>query len=118
MSNGPPFLSGFESADFTSDDVESRVQADMSMGSKPRLGALGQSALLPGVDGQFGRPRALRASGFDLDKSEHRATADNEVELDAARPDVSIEDAISSAPQEVEGLLLARVAEGQMQSRA
>ena len=51
----------------------------MPMRPEPRLGALGQSALFREVDRQFGKSRALGASGFDLDKSEHRATADNEV---------------------------------------
>ena len=79
MPNRPTFLAGFESADFTCDDVESRTQADVPMRPEPRLGALGQSALFREVDRQFGKSRALGASGFDLDKSEHRATADNEV---------------------------------------
>ena len=73
----PPFLAGSESADFTRDDVESRAQADVPMGPKPSLGAVGESVLLPRVDRQLRKSRALRASGFDLDKSEHPATADN-----------------------------------------
>ena len=105
-------MAGFESADFTSDDVEPRAQADVPMGSKPRFGTLSQSALLFEVHRQLGKSCALRAAGFDLDEGKIPATADDQVQLDASRPDVSIKDAISSAPQEACGLLLARVAEG------
>src|SRR5438034_8051665 len=81
------------------DDVEGTLEVcQFRMRGEVRMPRAGEPALLLGANHLEGVAVALTALALDLDEHESPATADDEVELVPARPDVRCQDAVPAQP--------------------
>ena len=80
-------------------DIEAKLLEAAPVLAEPGCGSGHQPSALGCIDGEFGRTKTLASPGLDLYEDHAPPTPDNEVQLDAAGPDVASDDAVPFAGQ-------------------